>query len=158
VTSLEIVVALAIAIGMAGILVPVLPGSVLILAATGIWAFETGGGMAWAVFAGCAALLIAGSVVKYLVPGKQLKTAGVPNSTLLIGGVFAIAGFFLIPIVGLLVGFVGGVYVAEVRRVGRSAAQPSTKTAIQAVGASIAIELLAALLAAVTWAIGVIIT
>ena len=46
---LEILVALAIAVGLVGILVPILPGAVLILAAIGVWAWEVGGATAWAV-------------------------------------------------------------------------------------------------------------
>ncbi|MGL5823338.1 MAG: DUF456 domain-containing protein [Nocardioides sp.] len=157
-TSLEVAVAIAIAIGMAGILVPALPGSVLILGAVGVWAFHTGGGTAWAVLAGSGAFVVVGTVVKYLVPGRRLKAAGVPTSTLLVGGCAGVAGFFVIPIVGLVIGFVTGVYFAETRRLGRSAAWPSTKTAIRAVGTSIAVEMVAALLAAATWAFGVAVT
>ena len=43
--------ALAIAVGLAGILVPILPGSVLILGGVLVWALDVGGATAWAVFA-----------------------------------------------------------------------------------------------------------
>ena len=36
----------------------------------------------WTVFAVAAALLVAGAVVKYAVPGRRLKAAGVPTRTL----------------------------------------------------------------------------
>ena len=39
-TGVEFLVALAIAVGLAGILVPVLPGSVLILGAVLVWALD----------------------------------------------------------------------------------------------------------------------
>jgi uncharacterized protein len=155
VSPLEILVGLVIAIGIVGILFPVLPGSILVLAAIGFWSFQTGGATAWIVFGIAALLLVGGTVVKYAVPGKQMKTSGVPNSTLLVGAACAVAGFFILPIVGILVGFVLGIYVAEFRRLGRQQAWPSTKAAMKAVGTSIAIELLAALLAAGVWGIGV---
>ena len=152
---LEVCVGLAIAIGLVGILFPILPGSILILGAIGVWSFQVGGVTAWSIFAVAAMLLVGGTIVKYAVPGKKMKTSGVPNSTLLVGAVCAVAGFFIIPIVGILVGFVVGVYVAEVRRLGTQQAWPSTLTAIKAVGLSIAIEFLAALLAAAAWGVGV---
>lgn len=154
----EILIAVLIAVGIAGIIVPVLPGTILVLGAILIWALEIGTAPAWVVFAVAAALLIGGTVVKYLVPGRRLKEAGVPNSTLVTGGLLAFVGFFVIPVVGMFVGFVLGVYVAERRRVGPTRAWPSTTGALRAVGVSILIELVAAFLAAVAWVVGLAIT
>jgi uncharacterized protein YqgC (DUF456 family) len=155
VSALEILVALAIAVGIAGIIVPVLPGTILVLGAILVWALEVGTTTGWAVFAVASLFLVVGSVVKYLVPGRHLKTAGVPNRTLVAGGVLAFVGFFVVPFIGMFIGFVLGVYVAERARVGGALAWPSTKGALRAVGVSIMIELVAAFLAAVTWAAGV---
>ncbi|WP_426244331.1 DUF456 domain-containing protein [Nocardioides sp. LHG3406-4] len=153
-TLLTSVVALAIAVGLAGIVVPVLPGSVLVLGAILVWAVAVGTTSAWAVFSLAAVFLVVGTVVKYAVPGRRLKADGVPNSTLLLGGVVGIVGFFVIPVIGLFVGFVLGIYVAERGRVGGARAWPSTKHALKAVGLSILIELVAGMLAALTWAVG----
>jgi uncharacterized protein len=155
VSALEILVALAIAVGIAGIIVPVLPGTILVLAAILVWALEIGTSTAWAVFAVATLFLVVGSVVKYLVPGRHLKAAGVPTRTLVAGGVLAFVGFFVVPVIGMFIGFVLGVYVAERARVGGALAWPSTKGALRAVGVSIVIELVAAFLAAAAWAAGV---
>ncbi|WP_322922018.1 DUF456 domain-containing protein [Nocardioides renjunii] len=152
---MELVVAVAIAVGIAGIIVPVLPGTLLVLGAVLVWALEIGTSTAWAVFAACALLLVGGSIVKYLVPGRRLKASGVPNRTLVAGGVLAFVGFFVIPLVGMFIGFVLGVYAAERARVGGAQAWPSTMAALRAVGVSILIELVAAFLAAVVWVVGV---
>ena len=154
-SATEILVALAIAVGIAGIIVPVLPGTILVLAAILVWALEIATTTGWVVFAVAATLLVGGSVVKYLVPGRRLKASGVPHRTLLVGALLAFVGFFVIPVVGMFVGFVLGVYVAERTRVGAAQAWPSTVHALKAVGVSILIELVAAFLAAVTWAVGV---
>ena len=154
----EVLVAVAIAIGLVGILVPILPGSVLILAAILVWAFEVGGSTAWVVFAVAAVLLVGGGVVKFVLPGRRLKEAGIPSSTQWIGAAFGIVGFFVVPVVGLFIGFVLGVYVAERRRVGGAAAWPSTKAALRAAGLSILIELGAGLLATMVWVGGVVAT
>jgi uncharacterized protein len=66
-----------------------------------------------------------------------------------------VVGFFVIPVVGALAGFPVGVYLAERVRVGSEAARASTVAALRAVGASILIELLAALAATATWIAGI---
>lgn len=157
-TVLDFVVGLTIAVGLVGILFPVLPGSLLILAAIGVWAFQIGTGTAYAIAAVCTLLLVGGMIVKFAIPGRRMQAAGVPRSTLLIGAVCAIIGFFVIPVLGILVGFVLGVYVAEVRRLGSQLAWASTMAALRAVGLSIAIEFASALLAACTWGVGVALT
>jgi hypothetical protein len=96
--------------------------------------------------------------VKYIVPGKRLQDAGIPASTQWIGAALGIVGFFVVPVVGLFVGFVLGVYLAELRRVGSERAWPSTVHSLRAVGLSIAIELAAAVAAALVWVVGVVAT
>lgn len=154
----EIVIAVLIAVGVAGIIVPVLPGSILVLGAILVWALEIGTPTAWVVFAVAATFLVGGSVVKYLLPGRRLQASGVPTSTLVAGGLLAFVGFFVVPVVGMFIGFVLGVYAAERRRVGAALARPSTRAALRAVGVSILIELVAAFLAAVAWVVGVVVT
>ena len=86
------------------------------------------------MFAVAAVILVAGGVVKYLVPNRRLKDAGIPASTQWIGAGVGIVGFFVVPVVGLFLGFVLGVYLAEYRRVGSAAAWPSTKHALRRSG------------------------
>jgi uncharacterized protein YqgC (DUF456 family) len=157
-TGVELLVALAIAVGLVGVLVPVLPGSVLVLGAILVWAWYVGGATAWVVLAVAAVVLVVGGVVKYLVPNRRLKDAGIPASTQWTGAALGVVGFFVIPVVGLLVGFVLGIYLAEYSRVGARAAWPSTKHALRAVGLSILIELGAGVAATLVWATGVVLT
>ena len=157
-TATEIVVAVLLVIGLAGIIVPVLPGLLLILGGLLLWAIDLNTTTGWVVFAVAVAFLAAGTIVKYVVPGRRLKSAGVPRSTLVIGGLLGIVGFFVIPVIGLFIGFVLGVYAAERRRLGPTAAAPATRQALSAVGLSILIELTASLLAVATWVVGVVVT
>lgn len=150
----NVLVALAIAVGLAGIVVPVLPGILLIGAALLGWALVVGTPTGWIFFAVAVVFLTAGSVVKFTIPGKRLKESGVPNSTLWVGAALGIVGFFVVPVVGFFAGFPLGVYLAEHRRLGAAQAWPSTKQAIKAVGLSIVIELASALLATATWIVG----
>ena len=104
------------------------------------------------------AVAMPGQVVKYTVPGRRMKEVGVPNSTLLAGGVLGVVGFFVIPVVGLPLGFVAGVYTVEHQRVGPREARGTTTHALKAVGLSIAIELAFGMLAAAAWGAGALLT
>jgi len=153
----DVLVGLAVLVGLVGIVVPVLPGSVLIMAAVLVWALESATSTGWVVFALVTLLLAVGAIVKYAVPGRRLKAVGVPNRTLLGGALLGFVGFFVIPVVGLLIGFVLGIYLCEAQRLGRDRAWPSTRSALNAVGLSLLIELAAGLLAALTWLAGAVV-
>jgi uncharacterized protein YqgC (DUF456 family) len=147
-----IVVGLAIATGIVGIVIPVLPGAILAWAAIVVWAIVVGGATAWVVL-GVATVLIGGAqIVKFLVPGRRLRDAGVPRQSIIAGVVLAVVGFFLIPVIGLFIGFPLGVYLEERRRRGaHAAALDSTREALRAMGLSILIELTATVVAAGAW-------
>ncbi|HPE13105.1 MAG: DUF456 domain-containing protein [Actinobacteria bacterium] len=146
-------VALAIVVGLFGTIVPILPGALLVAGAIGVWAILTGGTTAWAVAIGALAIIAAGQLLKYLVPGRQMKASGVPTWVLLIGALAGIVGFFVIPIVGLVVGFLAGVFVSEAVRLGTvKGAWPTTMQAMKSAGWSVLIEFGSALLAAALWA------
>ncbi len=142
----DVLAGLVILVGLIGIVVPVLPGTVLIFVTLIVWAAEVGGTIAWTAATLACVALVVGTVVKYFIPGRQLK-ATVPTSTLVSGGLLAVIGFFVVPVVGALVGFPIGVYVAEWRRVGGDRAWPSTKAALKAIGVSILLEFVAGLVA-----------
>jgi uncharacterized protein YqgC (DUF456 family) len=152
-----VVCGLLVVVGLFGIVVPVLPGTLLVALGIGLWAYDIGSAGAWVTFAVALLLLVVGAVVKYAVPGRRLK-ATVPTRTLVVGGLCAVVGFFVIPVVGALVGFPIGIYLAERIRVGAAGAWPSTKAALRAVGVRILIELAAAVAATVVWVTGVALT
>jgi len=145
-------VGLAIFVGLLGVVVPVLPGLLLCVAAVLVWALVERTVLAWVVLAGVAALFAASQVAKVLVPSRRMKAAGVPRRSLAAGGLLAIPMFFLVPVVGAVLGFVAGIYAAERHRLGtHQAAWRSTRHALKAVGLSILIELAAGLLIFAAW-------
>lgn len=146
-----------IVIGLVGIVVPVLPGLLLVLGAVLLWSWEVSSPLSWWVFAASAALYAAGVSLQYLVPGRRMRRAGVRTSTLALGVLLGIVGFFVIPVVGAAVGFVLGIYLVEHGR-SRDArtAWTATKTALGAIFLSVGIELLAGLAIATTWVLGVL--
>jgi uncharacterized protein YqgC (DUF456 family) len=158
VSVLEFAVAVAIAIGLLGIIVPILPGALLILGAILVWATELGERTGWIVLAVAVLLTVIGAIAKYAVPGRHLKELGIPSSTQWTGVALGLVGFFVIPVIGLFIGFVLGVYLAEHRRLGARAAWPSTVAALRAAGLSILIELIAGMLTAAVWVAGVVAT
>ncbi|MGW5579180.1 DUF456 domain-containing protein [Micromonospora chokoriensis] len=159
-TAVSVVAGLAILAGLAGVVVPGLPALPLCWGGVLFWAIFGGAGMAgWAVFAAATVAGAGGVVIKYAWPGRNLKHAGVPTSTLLAGGVLGIIGFFVVPVVGLVLGFVGGVWAAERLRLGSNRlAWPSTVQALKAAGLSMLVEFLAGVIIAALWVAGLLLT
>lgn len=149
-------VALAILVGIVGVLIPAVPGAALVVGAVLVWSLEVGTATGWVVFAVAAGAVLLSQIAKYAVPGRRMRAGGVPRSTLLAGAVLGIVGFFVVPVVGLVLGFVLGVYAAERRRLRDPVrARVSTRAALRAVGLSILIELVGVLLAAAVWGLAV---
>jgi len=158
-TAGVLLVGLAIAVGLVGIVVPLLPGTLLVFAAIAVWAVIENDVTAWVVLAVTTALLGAALLIKYLWPMRRMRAADVRTVSLVVGAVLGIIGFFVIPVLGLVIGFILGVYLAElsVRRDQR-VAWTSTKHAVKGVALSVGVEMTGALAATVVWVIGVYLT
>ncbi len=145
-------VGVAIFVGVVGIVVPVLPGALLSWAAILVWALEEQSSTGWIVLAVATVLIGTSQVIKYVVPERRMRRTGIPQHSTLIGVLFAIAGFFLIPVVGMFLGFPLGVFISERFRLhANGPAWASTKHALKATGLSMLIELAGTLLAAGVW-------
>ncbi len=159
-TSAQLLVGLVMLVGVVGVVVPVLPGLLLAWAAGLVWVWQDGGGPGRiAVGVVLTALLVAGTGAKFVLPARSASGAGAPRSTMLAGVLGAVAGFFLIPVVGVVVGGVGAVYLAELHRLhDGAAAGRSTWAVLKAIGIGMLVELAAALLMLATWLVGVWLT
>jgi uncharacterized protein YqgC (DUF456 family) len=105
------------------------------------------------------AVLVVSTLIKYLWPARRMRAADVSTWSLMAGAVLGIIGFFVIPVLGLVIGFVLGIYVAELAKRGdQRVAWTSTKHALNGVALSVGVELCGALLATATWAVGVYLT
>jgi uncharacterized protein YqgC (DUF456 family) len=154
-----VLVALAIAVGLIGILLPLLPGSLLVFGAIVVWAVIEHNVTAWVTLGVVTALLGAALLIKYTWPMKRMREADVRTVSLAVGAVLGIIGFFVIPVLGLVIGFVLGVYLAELaNRHDQRLAWTSTKHAIKGVALSVGVELAGALLATIAWVFGVYLT
>jgi uncharacterized protein len=145
----SVISVVAVVVGVIGVVIPMLPGLLLCWAGIMVWAVFGGHGwLGWVVAVAVTIVLALGFGAKYLVPGRNLKRAGVSNVTLLLGGVGAIIGFFVIPVVGLVLGFA--------RQHDGARAWQSTKHALKAAGVAMLIELATALLMAGIWVAGLL--
>lgn len=152
-SSITLICAVAILVGLVGIILPVLPGTLLIVASVLLWAVVAQNAMGWWLLGFAVLVAACGWGLQYLIPGRRLRDAGVPNRTLLVGGLLGIVGFFVIPVLGLVIGFVGGVFLAELsRHRDVAAAWPSTVHALKAAALSYGIELSAGLSIAAAFA------
>lgn len=150
-----------IVIGVCGVIVPILPGLILCWLGVLVWAiFGDGEGAGRWVVLGLATLItLLGTTVKYLWPGRNLTRSGVPTLSLLAGGVLGIVGFFVVPVIGLVLGFVLGLWLAELARLkDAKLAWPSTRHALAAVGLALLVELAAALGVTGVWLVGLVLT
>ena len=144
-----LLVAVVIAVGLVGILVPLIPGSILIFAAIAVWAYVEGTTVAWVTLGAATVVLAAALLVKYLWPMKRMRRADVRTFSLFTGAVLGV--------VGLVVGFVLGVFLAELTLRGNSRlAWASTVHAIKGVALSVGVELAGALVATMVWVVGVL--
>ncbi|MEZ2391405.1 DUF456 domain-containing protein [bacterium RCC_150] len=148
---------LAIAVGVIGTIVPVLPGSVLILLSLLVWAIWGGAGaIGWVAFGIGAAFVTAGMASSAVLTGRKLKQHSIPNHSVLAGIVVGMVGMFVIPVVGLFVGFAFGLLLSELLRTRDfKRALVTSGAALKATGLGMLLEFGLACLAASTWVLGV---
>ena len=151
-------VALAMVVGIVGTIVPFLPGLPIVWTAALIYGVVEGfGAVGWICFVLITVVGIAGMVAAVVVPKRHVVGGGAPFSTTVVGAVGAVIGFFLIPIIGLVVGGVLGVLLAErVRTRSWEAAWASTKRALVGFGLSALVQFGAGVVMMMTWVAWVI--
>ncbi|MEU5213148.1 DUF456 domain-containing protein [Streptomyces sp. NPDC020742] len=147
-----VAVGLVMLLGLLGVLVPGIPGPLLVWAGLLWWTVADTSPLAWAVLIGATALLLLNQVLKWLLPTRDLRAVGAPYRSLFLAGTAGIVGFFVVPVLGAPLGAIGGLYVLERVRLGsHGAAWASTRTVMRAIGTSVLIELCACLLVVGAW-------
>ena len=156
-TVVTVLCGLAILVGVAGTVIPVLPGSFLIGLSLLAWAVWGGEGVTgWVVFGVGMVFVLAGMAASAVLAGRKLKQHRIPNRSVALGIVLGIVGMFVIPVVGLFVGFAAGLLLSEVQRTRNVGTALTTSwAALKATGLGILAEFGLACLAASTWLIGV---
>lgn len=147
---------LAYIVGLTGIVVPVLPGTITIVIATLVWAIVVGGWPAWVAFGVVLVLGAAGMTTSYVLTGRRLHAAEVPMWPIYVAIASAIVGIFVIPFLGLPIGFLVGLYVAESLRLKDwRKGLDNAWIALKALGLGILIEFTLAMASTLVFAIAV---
>ena len=121
------------------------------------WALWGGAGTTgWVIFGIGLVLVLAGMAASAVLTGRKLKQHSIPGRSVVTGLVLGVVGMFLIPVVGLFLGFAAGLLLSELHRtrVWRTAVA-SSWAALKATGLGMIAEFVLACLAASTWVIGV---
>jgi uncharacterized protein YqgC (DUF456 family) len=152
------VVAVVMAVGLVGTIVPFVPGLPLIwLAALGYGLAQDFDSSGIVAMAAITFLLVVGVAAKFLLASRRATSAGAPSSTILAGVLLGFAGFFIVPVVGFILGAVLGVLFAERRRLNDWArGWESTKQVLVGFGIGVVLEVLAGLLMILSWALWVL--
>ncbi|NUR38503.1 MAG: DUF456 domain-containing protein [Streptomyces sp.] len=147
-----LLVGLVLLLGLCGVLVPGVPGSWLVWAAVLWWALKDPRPLAWGVLVGATVVLFLSQVVRWALPPRRLRTSGATPRMAVYAGVGALLGFVLVPVVGAIPGFMGGVYLYERLRLGRHGeARAALRTVMRQGGSSVLAELFTCLLIAGAW-------
>lgn len=151
-----VVAGLLILVGLVGIVVPVLPGTITVIVGLLVWAIVIGGPLGWVTFTLGTLLCLAGMTATYVLTGRTLRRASIPNRSVLIGLVAGVVGMFVIPVVGLPIGFAAGLFLSELSRVREPrVALRTSGQALKATGIGLVVEFGLACAAAITWMVGV---
>lgn len=146
-----LLIGLVIAVGVLGTVVPILPGLGLIWVAALIYGLAEGFGLVgWLAMAVMTALAVGGMAAGFVLPQRAALAGGIGVRGQLIAVGLAVIGFFLIPVVGLAVGFVTGVYLVARRR-HPERAWDVTKSTVRAMVLAAGVQLVAGVLMALVW-------
>jgi uncharacterized protein YqgC (DUF456 family) len=155
--NVDVVVAVAMAVGLVGTVVPLLPGLPLIVSAALVWVIAGGTDPGqWWVFGVVAVISITGLIVGSVFPARRASAAGASRVSLLAGAIGAVAGAIFIPFVGAFIGWPAGVLTAEwLRSRDGSVAVASTKATVAGVVHGAAIQFGAGVVAVAIWSVAV---
>jgi uncharacterized protein len=103
-------------------------------------------------------LLVAATVAGWVVPKRRASGAGASRGSVWLGIGAAVVGFFVVPVVGLALGGVLGIYVGEHLRTGDGrAAWAATRATVAGFGIAALVQLAAALAMIAVWVVWVVV-
>lgn len=154
---MTLLAAALIALGIVGIVYPVLPGSFAVLAGLLVWGLSARAAEGWWALGLGAVVMIAGMLAQTVLTGRTLKQRRIPNRSIVWGAVGAVIGLFVIPVVGIFVGFALALFASEfMRQKDAAVAVGDTVAALKSMGLGMVVELGCALLAGTVFSISVL--
>ncbi len=138
-----VVTGVVMVVGLAGVIVPVVPGLLLMWGAALLYGFAVGwSGLGIGVVSLLGVLVVVSLVSGVIVPRRAAADSGASGLAQLGAVIGAVAGFFLIPVVGVIVGAVVGLLVVEyLRNDDWDAAWTAAKGTLRGFGISVLIDL-----------------
>lgn len=147
-----VLVGLVLLLGLCGVLVPGVPGSWLVWAAVMWWSLQNPQPVTWWVLVGATFALFVSQVVRWALPPRGLRPNWASRRVVAYAGAGSFLGFFLIPVLGSIPGFMAGIYLGERLRLGRHGeARAALRTAMRSGGSSVLAELFTCQLIAGAW-------
>jgi uncharacterized protein YqgC (DUF456 family) len=112
--SIEVLTLTFMLFGLFGLIIPVIPGLVIIwVAALGYGIASGFGTLGWIMFAIISLLMVAGSVIDNVLMGTQARQSGASWVSIAAALVFGIAGNFVLPVIGGLIAALLALFIAE---------------------------------------------
>ena len=152
-SALVLLVAVAMVVGAVGTVVPLVPGISLVWGAGLVYGLGEGFGAVGAgAFAAMTVLAAAATVAGYVVPKRRATGAGASGRSVWLGIIGAVVGAFTVPVVGLPLGGVLGIYVGEYLRTSdTSASWRATRATVAGFGIAALVQFGAALAMIAAW-------
>ena len=112
--SIEVLTLTFMLFGLFGLVIPIMPGLVIIwVAALGYGIAAGFGALGWIMFAIITLLMIAGSFIDNVLMGTQARQSGASWVSIAAALVFGLAGNFILPVIGGLIAALLALFVAE---------------------------------------------
>lgn len=152
-----VIAGILLVVAAVGVVYPVLPGSLIAIVTLLVWAWVIGSWPAWVAAVIGVLLCAVGWSASVVLTGRKLKELEVPKWSILVAALAGLIGMFLIPVVGIFVGFAVGLLVSEAvrHRDVRRAVHYSLQT-LKAMGAGVLVEFGLLCAAAAVWSAGVL--
>ncbi|MTV24011.1 DUF456 domain-containing protein [Nitriliruptoraceae bacterium ZYF776] len=151
--ALVVITLLVMLVGMVGVVVPVLPGLLIVWVAGAGTALLVGTDAAgWSLAGVLTLLFVVATAVSWWLPTRRGLRGDAARSSLLVAVAAGAVGFFVIPVVGLVLGALAGLYLAELRRHGDPPrAWAATRSVLVGYGWGVVVELGAGIVMVLTW-------
>lgn len=153
-TLAAVLVAALMLIGLAGIVLPFMPGIPILWGAALLYGIVVGfGGLGIAAMVAISVLAVIGIAAGLILPERAGTASGASPGALTFGLILGVFGFFIIPVIGFVVGASVGVLLAQYRDTqnwGR--ARRSTIAVLKGFGAGLIAELFAGITIVAVWA------
>lgn len=137
-----LVTGLVLLVGLISLVLPILPGSLVVIIGLLVWAVLLGTPVVWAAAAVGIVLTLIGWSASTVLTGRVLHRERIPRGPILIALGAALVGLVVLPPLGLFLGFALGLFGAEYFRRGKDwrAAGSASLQALRAVGIGLLME------------------